>query len=592
MTEPTLLVRDLRVASSHAELVHGLDLQIGPGERVGLIGESGAGKSVTASAIMGLLPESLHADGSVRLAGVAHELLGAPERAMSRLRGRAMSMVFQEPMTALDPLMTVGRQVAEVMVHHRTQPSRSDARRRAVRLLADMHLPDPGRAAQAFPHELSGGQRQRVLLAMALANDPRLLVCDEPTSALDVTVQAQVLALIDDAVRARGTSLLFITHDLGVVAGACERLLVLRAGRVVEQGPVEELLTAPRHPYTQALVRAYELGDQPAGGRGGARLAPDARPHQVVATEPAEQVIATEPAEQVIATEPAEQVVPTARPGAVAGVFSPAGADALIVVRDLTRTYAGGGRLLGRSRRHVAALRGVSFDVRAGERYGVVGESGSGKSTLLRLLCGLDRPTSGTVRVAGIDPTSAPRSQLRTFRRDVQIVFQDPSGSLDPRMRVGDVVAEPLGLSAGAAREQVAAALAAVALPTGTADRYPHEFSGGERQRISLARALITRPRVLLADEPVSALDVSVRAQVLDLLIDLVDRYRLTLVLVSHDMHVVRHVCDTVVVMQDGRIVEAGPTAVVYDSPRHPRTRELVAATPTIERALAARAAR
>ncbi len=591
--EPTLSVRGLEVRTAGAVLVHNLDLEIAPGERVGLIGESGSGKSMTATAIMGLLPDGVRADGSVRLRGVGHELLGASERSMSRLRGAAMSMVFQEPMTALNPLMKVGRQVAEVLVQHRTAPDRRVAARRAVELLATVRLPDPATAAQAYPHQLSGGQRQRVMLALALPNDPALLLCDEPTTALDVTVQAQVLALVDEAVRVRDTSLLFITHDLAVVASVCERVLVMNAGRIVERGPIDRVFTAPEHPYTRGLLRASDLGSVDARGRlhtvgssaGGETGPGGARPGRDAASSGAAWSARVAPAAgRTPPRAPREHQVPGDGPE----VFTPAGDDALIRVRDLTRVYQRSGRSLLRAASEVTALRGVSFDVRPGERFGIVGESGSGKSTLLRLLCGLDQPTSGTVRVAGTELAGAGERELRPWRSAVQIVFQDPMGSLDPRMRVGDIVSEPLdGVGRDDTRARVRLLLESVGLPAGAADRHPHQFSGGQRQRISIARALITRPRILVADEPVSALDVSVRAQVLNLLAELVDEYELTLVFVSHDLGVVRHVCDTVAVMHDGQIVEAGPTGEVYDAPRHPYTRELVAATPTIARALA-----
>jgi len=470
-----LSVTDLRVGDG---LLDGITFTVGRGERVGLIGESGSGKSLTALSIMGLLPRGLSAAGSVVLDG--QELVGLSDRRMRPLRGKVVSMVFQEPMTALDPLMTVGRQVAEA------------ADRDDVSDLFERVSLDPARM-NAYPHELSGGQRQRVLIAMAIAQDPDLLICDEPTTALDVTVQDQVLDLLDHLVDELGVSLLFITHDLGVINRMCRRVLVMSEGSVVESGETEQVLRAPSHPYTQRLVAASLPG------------------------------------------EPAE----------VREVGAP-----VLTLQGATREYG-----------TTKALDDVSLVVHRGERLGVVGGSGSGKTTLLRMFAGLDVPTSGSVLIdAG-----------------VQVVFQDPQSSLNPRLRVGRSVAE-----GGGDRARVSEVLAEVGLPADAADRYPHQFSGGQRQRISIARAVAGKPEVLLADEPVSALDVSVRAQVLELLDELVDEYGLTLVFISHDLSVVREVCSTVAVMCEGRIVEHGPTEEVWANPQHEYTKSLLAAIPRI----------
>lgn len=470
-----LSVTDLRVGDG---LLDGITFTVGRGERVGLIGESGSGKSLTALSIMGLLPRGLSAAGSVVLDG--QELVGLSDRRMRPLRGKVVSMVFQEPMTALDPLMTVGRQVAEA------------ADRDDVSDLFERVSLDPARM-NAYPHELSGGQRQRVLIAMAIAQDPDLLICDEPTTALDVTVQDQVLDLLDHLVDELGVSLLFITHDLGVINRMCRRVLVMSEGSVVESGETEQVLRAPSHPYTQRLVAASLPG------------------------------------------EPAE----------VREVGAP-----VLTLQGATREYG-----------TTKALDDVSLVVHRGERLGVVGGSGSGKTTLLRMFAGLDVPTSGSVLIdAG-----------------VQVVFQDPQSSLNPRLRVGRSVAE-----GGGDRARVSEVLAEVGLPADAADRYPHQFSGGQRQRISIARAVAGKPEVLLADEPVSALDVSVRAQVLELLDELVDEYGLTLVFISHDLSVVREVCSTVAVMCEGRIVEHGPTEKVWANPQHEYTKSLLAAIPRI----------
>ncbi|GLB65869.1 dipeptide ABC transporter ATP-binding protein [Arthrobacter mangrovi] len=614
--EPLLRVESLTVATKDRPLVSQFNLTMARGERIGLIGESGSGKSMTTTALMGLLPEGVSASGSIRLAGHDLDLVDAPDKRLRRIRGNDMTMVFQEPLTALNPLMKVGPQVAEIMLKHKTAASGSAAAARAVELLADVKLPDPAEAAKAYPHQLSGGQRQRVMLAMALANDPALLLCDEPTTALDVTVQRQVLDLILESVQRRGTGLLFITHDLSVVANICDRVLVMHHGEVVEEGSTEDVFSRPQHAYTRGLLAASDLDATDNDGRlftvasagGYIPPAPDQVLDEVPATalhlsgEPAGPKADPDTAETALAetalTEAPAAVSPAAASRAV--VVTPEHAHdtdaAVIRVRDLVRTYQRQRTSLFGQRTEVQALRGISFDVATGQRFGVVGESGSGKSTLLRILAGLDQPTSGSVRVAGNEVAGAKESELAELRRQLQIVFQDPMGSLNPRMKVQDIVAEPLlapGQKLDSARQRrlVAEMLGAVGLPADSADRFPHQFSGGQRQRISIARALICQPRVLVADEPVSALDVSVRAQVLNLLSDLVDEYQLTLVFVSHDLGVVRYICDNVVVMNRGQIVESGGTEQIYEAPRHEYTRTLVNSSMSLRAELAAREA-
>ena len=647
--EPLLRVESLTVSTPDRPLVSGFNLSMAKGERIGLIGESGSGKSMTTTALMGLLPEGVSATGSIRLAGQDLDLVGAPDKRLRRIRGNDMAMVFQEPLTALNPLMKVGPQVAEIMLKHKTVPSGGAAAARAVELLADVKLPDPTEAAKAYPHQLSGGQRQRVMLAMALANDPALLLCDEPTTALDVTVQRQVLDLILESVQRRGTGLLFITHDLSVVANICDRVLVMHRGEVVEEGSTEEVFARPRHAYTRGLLAASDLDATDEAGRlytvasagGYTPPAPDhvieevpaaalhlageaARPDDgtggpgPAAADAAETAAALGPAADgpvvgppsadapvvgsassraAAASAPEKATVPAEPAGAVVvGQEFTEAATPVIRVRDLVRTYQRQRTSLLGTRTEVQALRGISFDVATGQRFGVVGESGSGKSTLLRILAGLDQPTSGSVRVAGNEVAGAKESELAELRRQLQIVFQDPMGSLNPRMKVQDIVAEPLlapGQKVDSARQRrlVAEMLGAVGLPADAADRFPHQFSGGQRQRISIARALICQPRVLVADEPVSALDVSVRAQVLNLLSDLVDEYQLTLVFVSHDLGVVRYICDNVVVMNRGQIVESGSTEQIYEAPRHEYTRTLVNSSMSLRAELAAREA-
>jgi len=658
-SSPVLDVRSLGVGVRGLTLVEDVSFSIGRGERVGLIGESGSGKSLTGLSLMGLLAEDLEPTGSVRLAGVEHEIVGASEHQLSAVRGKDVAMVFQEPMTALNPTMRVGDQVAESMLIHGTQPDRAAARRKAVELLDQVRLPQPKDAARAYPHQLSGGQRQRVVLALALANDPALLICDEPTTALDVTVQALVLDLIVTGVQARESAMLFITHDLSVVATACERVLVMYGGRIVEAGTVDEVFTAPRHRYTEGLLAASDLavvdergrlatirGSVPAAGQfpSGcvfrsrclhatqvcAQTPPwtgESPAHGFACHHPADDVVMRErdlptasenvvaPAattsdapvrdsatsENVVAPAATTSDAPVRDSATSENVVAPAAttsdarsggagrdaSSAAVSVREVTRAYKRPRTSLLQPGPVVAALRGVSFDVRAGERFGIVGESGCGKSTLLRILAGLDQPTTGTVQVEGTDIARLPERRLGFLRGRLQLVFQDPMGSLDPRMRVRDIVAEPLVAQGHPARrERVDELLTSVGLADTAAGRYPHQFSGGQRQRISIARALAPRPGILLADEPVSALDVSVRAQVLNLISDLVDELDLTLIFVSHDLSVVRHLCQRVAVMNGGQIVEIGSVEQIWNDPQHPYTQRLLAAVPTMEKAL------
>ena len=577
-TDLLLRVEGLNVRTPERTLVSNFTLHMAHGERIGLIGESGSGKSMTTTALLGLLPNGVTGDGSVEIDGYAGNLLEAPERDLMKLRGTEMSMVFQEPLTALNPLMRAGAQVAEIMLQHGLAPSKAEAHRRAVEMLDAVRLPDPAQAARAYPHELSGGQRQRVMLAMALANDPSLLLCDEPTTALDVTVQRQVLDLILELVRERGTGLLFITHDLAVVANMCTRVLVMNQGEIVEEGTTEDVFTRPQHPYTRGLLAASDLDAVDENGRLFTVATAQAY------TPPTAEVVSDFGSNNA-AYEP--KSLTTSR---AAGRQAPG--EPVMRVTDLVRTYTRGRTSLFKPAPQVHALKGISFEVPEGGRLGVVGESGSGKSTLLRILAGLDQPTSGSAVVAGNEVAGAKEEELRALRQNLQIVFQDPMGSLDPRMTVEQIISEPLLVRGRneTARERsrmVAEMLEAVGLPAESAERFPHQFSGGQRQRISIARALICRPQVVVADEPVSALDVSVRAQVLNLLADLVDEYGLTLVFVSHDLNVVRHLCDSVIVMQSGEIVEAGDTETVYRDPQHPYTRRLIDSSLTLRQELA-----
>ncbi|MEY8570803.1 ABC transporter ATP-binding protein [Brevibacterium linens] len=581
MSENLLEVRDLTITPAGAEtpVLHDVSLSLAPGERVGLIGESGSGKSLTAQSVMGLLPDELHARGQVHLQGHSGNLLEANEKTLAGLRSDIVSMVFQEPMSALNPLMRIGDQIAEVLRIHGKVP-RAQIQTRVRELLHDVHMPDPDSARFAYPHQMSGGQRQRVMLAIALANSPRLLICDEPTTALDVTVQKHMLDLIAERVAAVEAGLLFITHDLAVVAGVCDRVVVMYRGRIVESGSVDEIFTAPKHEYTRGLLASSDLESTDDRGR---LFTP-----KTALAYSGPQVEEAEPQPDARESQDSEDGAASAKEGN--GAASAKESAPLIEVSDVTRVFRGRG-LFGRGRSRVTALGGIDFTVASGARLGIVGESGSGKSTLLNILSGLDRPTTGHVRVGDIRVEAASSQALRRLRENLQIVFQDPFASLDPRMRIADIVAEPL-IAASVDKDErtarVEEMIAAVDLDADSLRRYPHQFSGGQRQRISIARALVTRPQILVADEPVSALDVSVRAQVLNLLTDLVDEYALTLLFVSHDLGVVKHLCSEVIVMKSGQIIESGATEDIYANPQEEYTRSLIAATPSLAEALAA----
>ncbi len=522
-----LEVRGLTLAIHGAPILRGIVLDVGPGEITGLIGESGSGKSMTALAVMGLLPGGAEAQGRVHLEG--DDLLAKSEAAMCDVRGRAIGMVFQEPMTALNPLQSIGDQVSEtVRVHHAA--GRSEAARIARETLDRVGLPAAEFPLSRYPHELSGGQRQRVVIAMAIALRPKLLIADEPTTALDVTTQAATLALIRRLVDEDRMGCLLITHDLAVVADVADRLAIMQAGEIVERGATAAVFREMRHPYTRALFAASAH-----------------RPERAASPERAP----------------------------------------LLEVADLRRSYPlGRARLFG-PQRVFEAVRGVSFTLRHGESLGLVGELGCGKSTLTRAILGLDPVQGGSVRIEGAE-VRAGQAMPRSLRAKMQVVFQDPYGSFNPRHRVRRLVTEPFHLldeppRGAARREAVEAALEDVGLSPSDADKFIHEFSGGQRQRIAIARALIIRPRLIILDEAVSALDVQVRARILDLLADLSERYGLSYLFISHDLTVVRAITDRVMVMRLGEIVEEGPTEAVLDAPRHAYTRALVAAAPVLE---------
>ncbi|GAA0584306.1 dipeptide ABC transporter ATP-binding protein [Actinomadura livida] len=523
-----LRVTDLTVRyAPGVRAVQGAGLTVAAGEVLGVVGESGSGKTALALAVMGLLPDDARVTGSVRLRG--RELLGRSDAELSRVRGKDLAMVFQDPLSALTPVHTVGDQIAEtVRIHARV--SRAAARARAVALLDLVGIPGAQRRARAYPHELSGGMRQRVMIAMAIANDPAVVIADEPTAALDATVQAQVLDVLRVAKEATGAAIVLITHDPGVVAGFSDRVMVMHAGRSVESGPVEELLRRPGTPYTNELLRA---------------------------SSPAR-----------------ESPVPPSRPER----------PAVLDVDGLVRHHAlYKGPLRLRQAGSVRAVDGIGFRIREGETLALVGESGSGKTTTLMEILRLSRPQGGRVALFGRDTATLRASDRKALRRDVQVVFQDPFSSLNPRMRVADILAEPLtahGMPTSRARARVEALVELVGLEPAHARRYPHALSGGQRQRVGIARALALEPRLLLLDEPVAALDVIARAEVLGLLERLRERLGMACLLVTHDIGVVRRLADQVAVMYAGRLVEIGPADGVCGDPAHPYTRALLDAVP------------
>jgi peptide/nickel transport system ATP-binding protein len=501
---------------SHA--VEDVSLSLDRGEILCIVGESGSGKSVSTGAIMGLLPRGLKAAGRIVFEG--RDILGRGEAEMRELRGSRIGMIFQEPMTALNPLMRVGDQIAEVMQVH----GRGRGGERVQALLEAVGLPDPPQLARAYPHRLSGGQRQRVMIAMALALEPALLIADEPTTALDVTTQMQILRLIREIQQRQGMGVLFITHDFGVVAEIADRVVVMQHGKVVESGTAGEVLNAPRHPYTRALIAAV--------------------PHRAARKR------------------------------------NENGGAAVLTTNGVSKTYHRGGFL---SRKAVPAVADADFTIRRGETLGLVGESGSGKSTLARCIVRLVHAEKGTISFHGTDLRSLSRRAWQPYRKRIQMVFQDPFASLNPRRRVGDIIAQgPIthGASKPDARAKATELLRLVQLDPGAADRFPHEFSGGQRQRIGIARALAMEPELLIADEPVSALDVSVQAQVLALLEELRGRLGLTMLFITHDLRVAAQVCDRVAVMRRGVIVEQGPAHSVFTTPAHSYTRALLESIP------------
>ncbi|STZ88260.1 Oligopeptide/dipeptide ABC transporter [Mycolicibacterium fortuitum] len=598
------LTVDFPTDTNVVHAVRGVDFHVDAGEVVALVGESGAGKSASAMAVVGLLPEFAEVSGSVRLRG--EELIGRSDAEMSRIRGNTVGTVFQDPMSALTPVYTVGDQIAEALQAHNRDLGRRAARSRAVELLELVGIAQPEQRARSFPHELSGGERQRVVIAIAIANDPDLLICDEPTTALDVTVQAQILDVLKTARDVTGAGVLIITHDLGVVAEFADRALVMYAGRAVEDAPVAGLYERARMPYTVGLLGSVPRLDAPQGTRlvpipgappsltttpTGCPFAPRC-PLAIDECEAAEpELIELAPdhhaacirTEQVAGRSAAEiyQVPGTA--GTTAEKPSD-DADVVLRVRELTKTYKlTKGVVFRRQVGEVKAVDNISFDLRSGRTLGIVGESGSGKSTTLHQILNLTGPQSGSIEVLGSDVATLNRKTRRALRTDLQVVFQDPVASLDPRLPVSEVLAEPLianGLDKPRIDGRVAELLELVGLRRADAGRYPAEFSGGQKQRIGIARALALQPKIIALDEPVSALDVSIQAGIINLLLDLQDQFGLAYLFVSHDLSVVKHLAHDIVVMYKGAVVEQGSSDAVFTDPQHPYTRKLLAAVP------------
>ncbi|MBB6410631.1 ABC transporter ATP-binding protein [Mesorhizobium sangaii] len=530
-------IENLSLTIGDTPILRGMELSVAPGEVMGLVGESGSGKSMTALTVMQLLPHAARATGRVSFDGI--DILAATEDQMCALRGDDIGMVFQEPMTALNPVKTIGEQVAEGIRWH-TRASRAAAEERARKMLDRVGLPSAKFPLSRYPHELSGGQRQRVVIAIACALKPKLLIADEPTTALDVVLQAQILDLLRDLVAESRMGLLLISHDLAVVTEMADRITILRHGEVMEAGDTARTLSQQLHPYTRQLAQASM------------HVPARARPHGAGSGQP------------------------------------------LLQVEGVTRDYPGRRSSLFKRAPDIRAVNDVSLSMAPGQSVALVGRSGCGKSTLARMILALDRPSSGTIRFRGETVTGKNEAELKPARRDMQVVFQDPYGSFDPRQKVEKLVAEPLHVldkkpTRAERREMVAHALHEVGLDQRDMDKYPHEFSGGQRQRLSIARAIITRPKLVVADEPVSALDVSIRAQILDLFAELNQKLGIAYLFITHDLTVARAITDEVLVMHDGKIVERGKTNEVLDHPQSEAAKVLVTAAPDLHRAIARR---
>ncbi|TFD67239.1 dipeptide ABC transporter ATP-binding protein [Cryobacterium sp. Hb1] len=625
MARPPLLeVKNLSVTfpqrgGPSVQAVRGISYQVHEGEFLGIVGESGSGKSVSSLALMGLLPSAAVVQGSITFDG--RPLLDLNDRELSKIRGKDIAMIFQDPLSAMTPVYTVGDQIAEALLLHDAALSKKAARARAVELLTVVGIPDPRRRAKAFPHEYSGGMRQRAMIAMSIANDPRLIVADEPTTALDVTIQAQILDVLETAKELTGAAVVLITHDLGVVAGHADRIAVMYAGKLIENGLTADVFADPHMPYTVGLLRSVP-NMQTAGTQ---RLVPlEGRPPSLTAlpngcpfaarcpiaidtcrdTEPellrhraaASKIVLTgeHDVTHVAACHRSDEIAsgslakgdifPRPEPLVVSQPSQRPGEAPVLTVSNLVRHFPlTKGGVFSRRIGTVRAVDGVSFSVLPGQTLGLVGESGCGKSTTILEVLEMTKPQGGQILIDGTDVAKLNRVDKLRLRRDVQIVFQDPMAAIDPRLPIGDIIGEPLtvhGVKTEARRERVRELLDLVGLDPLMADRYPHEFSGGQRQRIGIARALATNPRLVVLDEPVSALDVSIQAGVINLLEDLKEQLGLSYLFVAHDLAIVRQIADTVAVMYLGRIVEYGPVADVFAHPRHPYTQALISAAP------------
>jgi peptide/nickel transport system ATP-binding protein len=596
---------DFASAKGWVRAVDDVSFDVQPGEVVGIVGESGSGKSVSSLAVLGLLPPRASRVQAAAIRFDGRDLTQLPSDELRRVRGGEISMIFQEPMTSLNPAFTVGNQIAETVRVHR-RASRKDAWRRAVEMLDRVGIPDPARRAKDYPHAFSGGMRQRAMIAMALSCDPKLLIADEPTTALDVTIQAQILELIRALQADSGLAVMFVTHDLGVVADICNRVVVMYAGQVVEHSNVNDIYVRPRNPYTAALLESMpqvaEIGrpltvipgqvPRPEEFAAGCRFAARCAHQGDECAEPVALLPTPSGASRCVKVDELTLAGSRWRAVSAGGPALSSSPDAEIVappasllrVRGLAKEFPVHSGVLRREIGRVRAVDGVDFDVAPGETLGLVGESGSGKSTVARLMLRLIEPTRGTVEFDGTDITALNRRQMRAFRRHMQIVFQDPYSSLDPRAPIAEAIGEPLevhrGMKGAKRDERVVELLDRVGLGRHLLRRFPHEFSGGQRQRIAIARALALDPRLVICDEPVSSLDVSTQSQVINLLTDLQAQLSLAYVFIAHDLSVVRHISSRIGVMYLGRIVEIGEAEQVYKSARHPYTAALLSAIP------------
>jgi peptide/nickel transport system ATP-binding protein len=610
---PALEVKDLRTQfftdDGVVRAVDGVSFSVGAGETLGIVGESGSGKSITALSLMRLLEEpSRIVGGEIRFQG--RDMLRATAEELRSLRGDRLAMVFQDPMTSLNPVLKIARQLVETMVVH-GRYTQAEASRRAVSLLGRMGVSAPERAIDSYPHQFSGGMRQRVMLAVGMSNEPALLIADEPTTALDVTIQAQILELLRELNRDFGTAIVLISHDLGVIARVCARTIVMYGGEVVEEGPTDQLLVDPRHPYTWALINAVPRIDEattesrrlttidgqppdPLNHPTGCRFAQRCpfRIEKCAEHPELDDVLPGRKARcwvtqagQKLELRTRVSTSPVAPQPATAREMPADGKTPILKVRGLVKRFALRKQGFFDTPRFVHAVDHVDLDVHTGETVGLVGESGCGKSTLARTIIRIYQPDAGEILFEGHDLAKATPAEIRPLRKRIQMVFQDPYASLNPRMSVGDILAEPIrfhGLTSSEAEThaRIAELLDTVGLSQKSVQRYPHEFSGGQRQRISIARALAVKPDFIVADEPISALDVNIQAQIINLMLDLQERFGLTYLFIAHDLAVVRHISDRIVVLYLGKVMEIAPAGAIFAAPLHPYTRYLISAVP------------